>query len=326
LVEGAEISGGQVVEHPHWDRENIHEIFRDWRQIADSYAATPQGARVFVAEAWRIRASGLAQYLRTNELHTAFNFDFLRCPWDADALRTSIDTHLAMLAQVGAPATWVLSSHDVTRHVTRYGLYSDWTRPRMSLDAGPVDIEFGTRRARAAALLMLALPGVAYLYQGEELGLPEVDDLPTDVLQDPIWERSGHRIRGRDGCRVPLPWSDAMPALGFGTGKPWLPQPPQWSNLSVEAQTHNPDSMLTLYREALRLRCTYPAFLDSHLRWVEAPDRVMAFKRGENVTCLVNFATDPVPLPAYDQVLLTSGLLDGHLLPPDTAIWLQWKG
>jgi alpha-glucosidase len=161
----------------------------------------------------------------------------------------------------------------------------------MSLDAGPVDIEFGTRRARAAALLMLALPGVAYLYQGEELGLPEVDDLPTDVLQDPIWERSGHRIRGRDGCRVPLPWSDAMPALGFGTGKPWLPQPPQWSNLSVEAQTHNPDSMLTLYREALRLRCTYPAFLDSHLRWVEAPDRVMAFKRGENVTCLVNFAT-----------------------------------
>lgn len=168
---------------------------------------------MFVAEAWRIREGGLVRYLRPDELHTAFNFDFLRCPRNADPLRTSIDKHLAMLAQVGAPATWVLSSHDITRPVTRYGLSGDWTKLRMGLDAGSVDIELGTRRARAAALLMLALPGTAYLYQGEELGLPEVDDLPTGVLQDPLWERSGHRIRGRDGCRVPLPWSDAQPAF-----------------------------------------------------------------------------------------------------------------
>ncbi|WP_374229193.1 glycoside hydrolase family 13 protein [Ktedonobacter sp. SOSP1-52] len=325
LVEAAEMRGEAVAQHPHWDREDIHEIFRQWRWMADSYAATPQGARMFVAEAWRIRTGGLAQYLRMDELHSAFNFDFLKCPWDADKLRTTIDTHLAMLAQVGAPATWVLSSHDVTRPVTRYGLSGDWTQLRVGLDAGLVDIELGSRRARAAALLMLALPGAAYLYQGEELGLPEVDDLPTDILQDPIWERSGHQIRGRDGCRVPLPWSDTLPALGFSTRKPWLPQPPQWSTLSVESQTHNLGSMLTLYREALRLRRTYSAFLDGHLRWVEAPSRVMAFKRGKDVMCLVNFATDPTPLPAYDKVLLASGRLDGHMLPPDTAIWLQCK-
>ncbi|MFC4537016.1 alpha-amylase family glycosyl hydrolase [Sphaerisporangium dianthi] len=322
-AEFGEGGGRHLGDHPHWDRDEVHEIYRDWRQIADSYAATPRGARMFVAEAWRIRTGGLARYLRPGELHTAFNFDFLKCPWNAGELRTCIDDHLAALTRVGAPATWVLSSHDLTRHVTRYGLNGDWTRRRSGLDAGAVDLALGTRRARAAALLMLALPGSAYLYQGEELGLPEVDDLPSDVLQDPIWERSGHRVHGRDGCRVPLPWSGAAPALGFGTAKPWLPQPPQWRELSVEAQTGDPDSTLELYRTALRFRRAHPALGEGLLRWLEAPAGVIAFGRGAGFTCLVNLTARPVPLPVHDEIHLTSRPLDDHLLPPDTAVWLH---
>ena len=181
----------------------------------------------------------LARYLRPDELHQAFNFDFLRRPWDAVALRSSIDATLASLASVGAPATWVLSNHDVTRHATRYGrahsgleTWEPWVERQAS------DPVVGERRARAAALLMLALPGAAYVYQGEELGLREVEDLPEDVLQDPTWERSGHEYRGRDGCRVPIPWSGGQSPFGFGPpgSVPWLPQPAEWAAVSVAAQ------------------------------------------------------------------------------------------
>ncbi|GAA3819238.1 glycoside hydrolase family 13 protein [Sphaerisporangium flaviroseum] len=321
-IEGEQSADRRVAGHPHWDRDEVHEVYRAWRRVADSYVETPGGARIFVAEAWRVRNGGLSRYLRPGELNTAFNFDFLKCPWNAGELRRTIDEHLAELEEVGAPATWVLSSHDVTRHVTRYGVDGDWTRWRRELDGNPVDLALGTRRARAAALLMLALPGVAYLYQGEELGLPEVDDLPAEALQDPIWERSGHRIRGRDGCRVPLPWSPAGPSLGFGGTSPWLPQPPQWRDLSAEVQAADPGSTLALYRKALRLRRARLGGEGGPLRWMEAPEHVLAFERGAALRCLVNLSPRPVPLPARDERLLTSGPTAGGLLPPDTAAWL----
>ena len=217
----------------------MHDVYRGWRRVIDSYP----GDRVFVGEVWVQTPERLARYLRPDELHTAFNFGFLLAPWDAEALRAAIDDSIDALADVGAPATWVLSNHDVVRHVTRYG--GGDARRR--------------RRARARArCCMLALPGGAYVYQGEELGLPEVVDLPDEVRQDPTFVRTParRRRRGRDGCRVPMPWSGDAPPFGFGpgSGEPWLPQPADWAELTVERSSADPDSMLALYRAALRLR------------------------------------------------------------------------
>jgi len=308
-------------DHPHWDRDGVHDIFRTWRAIADSYP----DRRVFVAEA-HVRPGRLADYLRPDELHTAFNFDFLKCALEADRLREVIDRSITGLAAVGAPATWVLSNHDETRHVTRYGrAYTGVTTP-MRDQGHPSDLALGTRRARAAALLMLALPGGAYVYQGEELGLYEVEDLPEQVLQDPTWERSGHTIRGRDGCRVPLPWTGDTPPFGFSANgaTPWLPQPEDWKSYTAEAGQADPTSMLQLYRQALRLRRTTPGLSGEEFRWLDSPHGTLLFERGNGLVCQVNLSTQPIPLPDACAPLLTSGPLGGDgLLPPDTSVWLQ---
>ncbi len=236
LDEDGQPTRDKYVGNPFYDQPGVHTIHQRWRAIADEYADTPQGPRVFVAEAWLSPAERLAQYVRPNELHSAFNFDVLRCAWDAKELRQVIDYTTESLWAVGAPATWVLSNHDTIRHRTRYG--RDQEDALAGAGEVPVDLALGLRRARAAALLELALPGGAYIYQGDELGLPEVEDLPEDVLDDPTWERSGHTVRGRDGCRVPIPWSGSEPPYGFGPGneQPWLPQPADWAPLTAEAE------------------------------------------------------------------------------------------
>ena len=218
-------------DHPHWDRDEVHEVYRGWRRVIDEFG----GDRVFVAEAWVPNPDRFAQYLRDDELHTAFNFDFLEAGWNADTMRAAIDLTLRELGKVGAPATWVLSNHDVTRHPTRFG-------------GG----ELGLRRAKAATLLTMALPGGVYVYQGEELGLQEVLDIPAALRQDPIFfQTDGERV-GRDGCRVPLPWSGTQAPFGFGPeGTPWLPQPAEWSVATAEAQDGDPTSTLNFYRAAL---------------------------------------------------------------------------
>ncbi|RKE22753.1 glycoside hydrolase family 13 protein [Streptomyces sp. TLI_171] len=302
--------------HPYIDRDDLHDIYRSWRAVADSYP-TP---RVLIGEIWVPDAERFARYLRPDEMHTAFNFDFLARPWDAAALRESIDTTLAAHAPVGAPATWVLANHDVTRTITRYG--REDTRFQFATKAfgTPTDLELGRRRARAAALLTMALPGSLYLYQGEELGLPEVEDLPLDTLQDPMHFRSGGTDPGRDGCRVPLPWSGNEPPYGFTrVGKdPWLPQPLDWAPLTVEAQSSDPGSMLSLYREGIRLRAE---LLHGEFHWDgSAPTGVLSFRRGD-IRCLVNLSASPLPLDG-EVVLASADLTDGRL-PPDTAVWLR---
>ncbi len=296
--------------HPHWDREEVHELYREWRRISDSYP----GDVTFVGEAWVRTPHRLARYVRPDELHTAFNFDFLLAPWDAAALRQAIDRSIEAVTAVGALPTWVLSNHDVVRHVTRYG-------------GG----ELGTRRARAAVMLMLALPGGAYVYQGEELGLAEVTDLPDEALQDPTFRRSGGTERGRDGCRVPLPWSGRQPPFGFGPERPpergagpgsetWLPQPSEWATSAVERQEAEATSMLSLYREALRQR----RLLVEHgpLVWVEAGADVVVFTRQPNFACVVNLGTEPVESPVSGRVPLSSSPLTASaLIPGDTAVW-----
>jgi alpha-glucosidase len=309
--------------HPYVDRDDLHEIYRGWRRVADSYP----GARILVGEVWLPDADRFARYLRPDEMHTAFNFDFLACPWEPQRLRASIDTTLAAHRPVSAPATWVLCNHDVTRTVTRYGRTDTGFDFATKAFGVPTDLELGTRRARAAALLTLALPGSVYVYQGEELGLPEVEDIPTDKLQDPMYLRSPGDNPGRDGCRVPLPWSGDASPFGFsppGSAEPWLPQPADWAARTAEIQSADPASMLSLYRAALRLRRAETGLGDGPLRWLDTPDDVLAFQRTQAFTCVVNLSDAPVELPAHTELLLTSGPLaeDGRL-PKDTAVWLR---
>ncbi|MEU8569268.1 glycoside hydrolase family 13 protein [Streptomyces pathocidini] len=305
---------------PESDRPEVHEVYRAWRRIADSY----EGERAFVGELW-VSAESLARYLRPDELHTGFNFPYLQAAWDPAALRKVIDETIAQHAPVGAPATWVLGNHDTTRPVTRYGRAdTTYVTRRHGL---PVDLDLGTRRARAAALLSFALPGSVYVYQGEELGLWEVEDIPLHQRQDPTLEQSGGEDLGRDGCRVPIPWEGDETPFGFSPqgaeAELWLPQPPAWKDHTVAAEAGDPDSMLELYRAALRIRRTEPSLGDGTLTWLPSGDGVLAFARCEDFACVVNLSEAPVELPAHTGRLLTSGPLDRGLLPPDTAAWLR---
>jgi alpha-glucosidase len=310
--------------HPFSDRDELHDVYRSWRALADGYGDD----RILIGEIWLPDVERFARYLRPDEMHTAFNFEFLACPWDAARLRACIDSTLAAHAPVGAPATWVLSNHDVTRHVTRYGradtTFEFATKTR---DIPQVDLELGTRRARAAALLTLALPGAVYIYQGEELGLPEVEDLPDDVLQDPMFFRSGGTDPGRDGCRVPLPWGGDEPPFGFSTvpalQPPWLPQPAAWRAYTAELQEQLPDSMLALYRQALRIRRTKPDLGDGPISWLETPAGVLAFGRGPGFVCVLNLSDTPVAMKPHERILLASSPLSDGFLAPDTAVWLE---
>ncbi|MEU8270047.1 glycoside hydrolase family 13 protein [Sphaerisporangium sp. NPDC049002] len=290
---------------PYFDQDGVHEIHRAWRRLLDSY----DGERIGVAEAWAPTQERLARYVRPDELHQAFNFHFMKTPWDAEMLREVIDESLATVGPVGAPTTWVLSNHDVKRHVTRYG-----------------DGELGLRRARAAALMMFALPGSTYVYQGEELGLPEVLDLPDEVCQDP--QRLRGPEDGRDGCRVPIPWAHSEPPFGFsppGIEETWLPVPATWGTLSVEAQLGDPGSTLSLYRGALRLRREHPDLGDGSLRWMESPAGTLVFARGETFVCTVNTTGEPVELPRPGELLIASApvAIEGDVvrLAPDSAAW-----
>jgi alpha-glucosidase len=305
--------------HPFMDRDELHEIYGRWRAIADGY----DEPRVLVGEVWLADADRLARYLRPDELHTAFNFDFLACPWEPMRLRASIESALASHAPVDAAPTWVLSNHDVTRPVTRYGREDTSFSFESKREGTPTDLESGTRRARAAALLAMALPGSLYVYQGEELGLPEVEDIPHDRRQDPMWHRSGGIDPGRDGCRIPLPWEGLSPPYGFSSDGAtlWLEQPDDWADLTVAAQAETTTSMLWLYRAGLRFRRAAP-WEDGVFRWLPSDGSVLAFSRGERFTCLVNFGPGPVELPAGADVLIASNALEGGALPPDTTVWL----
>ncbi|MER5480648.1 glycoside hydrolase family 13 protein [Streptomyces sp. NPDC002734] len=313
--EQVKLLGDGVV--PFFDQDGVHEIYRQWRLILDEYS----GDRVFVAEAWTPTVERTAHYVRPDELHQAFNFQYLSTHWDAAELREVIDRTLEAMRPVGAPATWVLSNHDVTRHATRFANPAGLgTQIR---EAG--DRELGLRRARAATLLMLALPGSAYLYQGEELGLPDVVDLPDEARQDPAYFRGAGQDGFRDGCRVPIPWTREGSSHGFGDGGSWLPQPAGWGELSVEAQQGVSGSTLEMYRTALAVRREAPDLgAGEAVEWLPAPEGVLAFRRGAFV-CVANTTGEAVPFAAPGRLLTASGevtVTDGKaLVPADTTAW-----
>ncbi|MFJ4627505.1 glycoside hydrolase family 13 protein [Streptomyces sp. NPDC088847] len=320
---------------PFFDQDGVHDVYRQWRTVLDEYAGIqlgPEGpsaegrwretgGRIFVAEAWTPTVERTANYVRPDELHQAFNFQYLSTDWDAEQLRTVVDRTLEAMRPVGAPATWVLSNHDVTRHATRFA-----NPPGLGTQIRTAgDRELGLRRARAATLLMLALPGSAYVYQGEELGLPDVVDLPDEVRQDPAYFRGAGQDGFRDGCRVPIPWTRDGSSYGFGSAGSWLPQPDGWGELSIEAQTGTPGSTLELYRSALAARRTQPDLgAGDSVEWLRAPEGVLAFRRGEFV-CVANTSGESVTTSAYGRLLLASGEVteaDGEAkLPADTTVW-----
>ncbi len=310
--------------HPYVDRDDVHDVYRAWRGVADSYPEP----KLLVGEVWLPDVSRFAQYLRADELHTAFNFDFMTRPWQASALQESIDGTLRSHRSVDAPPTWVLSNHDVTRPVTRYGR-SDTSFSFATKRFGqPSDTCLGTRRARAAALLTAALPGSLYLYQGDELGLPEAE-LPVAAITDPMHFRSGGVDPGREGCRVPLPWTSTGRSFGFSSSdaSPWLPQPANWGAYAVAGQLDDPRSMLSLYRSVLALRRREPALATDDFAWVDRGSGVLAFRRGgptgPHLECWVNFGPGPVPVPADHDVLLASQPLKNNQVEPDDAVWLR---
>ncbi len=310
-------------QHPHWDRDEVHEIYAEWRKVLDEYDP-PRSA---VAEAM-VHRNRRARYASPEELGQAFNFDLLRADWDARVFADAIRHNVEDAARSGGSSTWVLSNHDFVRHATRYGLPPGegrlgqdgkaWLR---SGGTDPVlDAERGVRRARAATLLLLALPGSTYLYQGEELGLHEVGDLPAEALQDPNAFRSRGVDKGRDGCRVPLPWQPDGSSYGFGPGGAHLPQPAWFGAVSVARQEADPDSALSLYREALALRARLVG--EESLTWhVPGDGDVLHFERPGGWHCVTNLGAAPVPLPA-GRVVLTSGPLAGDRLPADTTAWV----
>ena len=305
---------------PYWAQDGVHDIYRDWRLVLDEY----EGDRILAAEAWVDPLEHVARWVRADEMHQAFNFAYLETPWKADDLRSVIDRSLAAFSAVGAPSTWVLSNHDVVRHASRLALTADNLQGHGigPNTVGLPDTVVGLRRARAASALMLSLPGSSYLYQGEELGLPEVVDLPDASREDPTWFRTNGERYGRDGCRVPIPWEADGPSYGFGpTAASWLPQPGMWAGLARDQQDGVADSTLELYKLALTLRRENSLGLGS-VEWLDSPsDDVIVFRNG-NVVVVANTGDQPIELPAGD-ILLASGAVDGRTLPGDTTVWLS---
>jgi alpha-glucosidase len=311
--------GGDEPDVPYWAQEGVHAIYRDWRKVLEEYG--PE--RVLIAEAWVKPLEKMAHWVRPDEMHQAFNFGYLETPWQAEALRAIVDRSLAAFGAVGAPSTWVLSNHDVIRHPSRLAL----TPPPPQGDGiGPKsprkpDEVVGLRRGRAATLFMLALPGSAYVYQGEELGLPEVIDLPDAARQDPTFRRTEGKLYGRDGCRVPIPWEADEPAAGFSPGgASWLPQPEGWGSYARDAQRGVPGSTLEMYTAAIALRREHE-LATNDLEWLDAPPHVLAFRSGD-LRVVANTAATPAPLPAGDVVLASGPVGDG-VLPGDTTVWLR---
>jgi alpha-glucosidase len=306
-------------EHPIWDRDEVDEIYAEWRALFNEYAP-PLTA---VAEAW-VAPERRIRYARASSLGQAFNFDLLQADWDATQFRTIVRENLTLAAASGASSTWVFSNHDVVRHASRFGLPPGTTAAQWLLNGGDPAAEdraLGLRRARAATLLALALPGSTYLYQGEELGLPEVSQLPAERKQDPSYLRDPDATAGRDGCRVPLPWATTGRSFGFGPDGAHLPQPEWFAEYAVDREAADPDSTLTFYRRALSQR--RDLVQDESFTWIDDDGPVVSFRRAGGWASLTNFGSEPAPLPPGDLLVASCPGGDPTILEPDTTAWMR---
>ena len=308
---------------PIFDRDEVHEVYAAWREVFNEY----DPPRVAVAEAW-VHPNRRPPYASANGLGQAFNFDLLASKWDADSFRKIITENLEMSAETGSSSTWVMSNHDVIRHATRLAIpgygesadgFGDEHRWYVENRLNPnLDFDLGLARAKAATLLILALPGSTYIYQGEELGLHELLDIPGESMQDPQWFRGEGKLKSRDGCRVPLPWTSAGSSYGFGKGGAHLPQPSWFAQVNVESQEAG-DSTLNLYREAIALRKA--SFSTDSLKWLNLGPNATAFER-DGIVCVTNFGKEGLELPS-GKVLLSSGAISGGKLPGNATAWVS---
>ncbi|WP_227999445.1 glycoside hydrolase family 13 protein [Nocardia australiensis] len=303
LPDLAEVSTKMLVHDDsdlRFNNPGVHDIHRRIRKVLDEYPDA-----VAIGEVWVDDNTRFSEYVRPDELHLAFNFRLAETAFTSDAVRAAIENSLAAVGPVEATPTWTLSNHDVEREVTRYGGGAE-----------------GVARARAMMMVELALPGAVFIYNGSELGLPNADDLPEAALRDPVWERSGHTERGRDGCRVPIPWEGAAPPFGFTTAaESWLPIPSQWAALTVEAQLEELGSTVSLYRMAIELRGVRKEFAGPDIEWFGCPADCLAFRRPGGLVCVLNASTAPIALPPGD-VLLASARPEHGKLPANAAAWL----
>jgi alpha-glucosidase len=284
---------------PRFNNEGVHEIHRRIRSVFNDYPDA-----VAIGEVWVYDNEQFSRYVRDDELHLGFNFRLLRAKFDAVDIRGAIENSMTAAAMADAVPTWTLANHDVDREPTRYG-------------GGPV----GQARARAMALVMLALPGAVFIYNGEELGLPNVE-LPDEALRDPVWERSGHTRRGRDACRVPVPWDGDAPPFGFSANPDtWLPIPPEWATLTVEKQLPEANSTLSFFRRAIELRHNRPEFGGSAVEWIDSPIDTLVFRLTSGLVCALNASRRAMAMPGGEVLLASGALVDGQL-PPNTAAWL----
>jgi alpha-glucosidase len=319
VISGTMIGGGNS--GPMWDQDGVHDIYRRWHSVLSDYP----GDRILVAEAWVSPTERLSRYVRADEMHQAFNFDYMTVGWDALGMRRAIDEALASNRGVGAMPTWVLSNHDVVRHTSRFGLAdpTSWPKGIGVHDEQPA-AALGLSRARAASLLTFALPGSAYVFEGEELGLPEHTTLADERRQDPSFFRTGGLEAGRDGCRIPLPWIAEAPGYGFGPGgDTWLPQPAAFEALAVDRQDGVAGSTLEFYRAALAMRRSQKLG-EGELTWAVATKDVLQFSN-DGVTVVANFGEAAIPLPAGFTVAVQSeadAVVGGQLMP-DRAVWLK---
>lgn len=298
-VTAAEVLLADMDDDPRFNNDGVHEIHRQIRRVFNDYPDA-----VAIGEVWVYDNEQFSRYVRHDELHLGFNFRLLRAKYDAADIRGAIENSMAAAAMVDAVPTWTLANHDVDREPTRYG-------------DGPI----GLARARAMALAMLALPGAVFIYNGEELGLPNVE-LPDEALRDPVWERSGHTRRGRDASRVPVPWDGDAPPFGFSdSADTWLPLPPEWAALTVEKQLDDPASTLSFFRRAIELRRSRPEFGGTTLEWLDSPADGLVFRVSGGLVCALNAGRRAMDLPDGEVLFASGALLDGKL-PPNTAAWL----
>ncbi|MFY9304737.1 MAG: glycoside hydrolase family 13 protein [Rhodoluna sp.] len=309
-------------EHPFWGQEGIHDIIRGWRKILNEY-----DDRVMCAEAWVLPLSRMAKWVRPDEYHQSFNFGYLETGWNKEGLVKVVTDSLIEFGKVGAPSTWVLSNHDVIRHVSRYGLpgvppQGDGIGP----DGEQPDEAIGLRKGRAATAFMLGLPGSSYLFQGEELGLPEHTTLEGKYREDPTWFRTNGIRVGRDGCRVPIPWeANGGASFGFNTtGKSWLPAPESYKRYARDAQEGVPGSTLELYKRLIKERKAF-ALGSGEFRFAPEYSSASSLAYINNgILVISNFGPDTVNVPAGELLVTTQhDLTVEGVLEHDQTAWIK---
>lgn len=305
---------------PMFDQDGVHDIYRSWRKVLDTY-----DDRMMVAEAFKIQPiARLLNYVRSDEMQQAFNFGYQLADWSAKSYKDNIDLYTSNMGSVNVPCSWVTSSHDQVRITSRLGLTSPGSTP-MGLDSTTEQPNeaLGLQRARALVMMTMLLPGALYLYQGEELGLPNHTTMEPRFRQDPRFFDSNGSMIGRDGERIPMPWKAKAPAFGFGpSDRSWLPQPDSYARYAADVQEKDTSSTLALYRRLIALRTQYGLGTGT-LKWFDSPRNDVLVARNGSICLYINFGYAPLTLPAGKVIAQSMpGIDKGTQLPGNAAVWL----